>query len=330
MGGIHTELSQSPTIQLVILTYFHSKSKPFFGFFLICERRTIMDFRTDLAVEKSEAFGQSPPQGVCCTTECVNDLKITRIEVQSDAGAKALGKPRGKYITVEVPPFKRSAELPDETIETLARELRGLLPPEGTVLVAGLGNADITPDALGPKFASLIFATRHIEPDLASAAGLGELRPVVNLVPGVLGKTGMETSEVLRGAVERVRPAAVVTVDALAARRLSRLGSTLQMADTGIAPGSGVGNARAELSAASLGVPVIAVGVPTVVDAATLVHDLAHEPPGSPLLREGADMMITPREIDLVIERAARLLSLAVNKALQPHLSVQDILLLVS
>lgn len=289
-----------------------------------------MDFRTDLAVEKSEVFGQALPQGVRCVTERADDLKITRIEVQSAAGAEALGKPQGRYITVEVPPFKRSAEIPDETVETLARELRRLLPADGTVLVAGLGNADITPDALGPKFSSLVFATRHIEPELASAAGLGELRPVVNLIPGVLGKTGMETGELLRGAVESVRPAAVVTVDALAARRLSRLGCTVQMTDTGVTPGSGVGNARAELSRSSLGVPVIALGVPTVVDAATLVHDFTAEPPDSPLAREGADMMITPREIDLVIDRAARMLALAVNKALQPHLSPQDILLLVS
>lgn len=289
-----------------------------------------MDFRTDLAVEKSEAFGQSLPEGVRCDTERVQNLQITRIDVCSAAGAAALGKPQGTYITVEVPPFKRSADIPDETVETLARELRRLLPPEGTVLVAGLGNADITPDALGPKFSSLVLATRHIEPELADAAGLGTLRPVVSLVPGVLGKTGMETGELLRSAVECVHPAAVVTVDALAARRLARLGCTVQMADTGVTPGSGVGNARRELSRASLGVPVIALGVPTVVDAATLVHDLSDEEADSPLLREGADMMITPREIDLVIERAARLLALAVNKALQPHLSPQEILLLVS
>lgn len=289
-----------------------------------------MDFRTDLAVEKSEALGQPLPDGVSTGTETVNGLRITRIDVRSAAGAEALGKPQGRYVTVEVPPFKRSAEIPDETVGTLARELRRLLPPEGTVLVAGLGNADITPDALGPKFSSLVFATRHIEPELAAAAGLGELRPVVSLVPGVLGKTGMETGEVLRGAVERVQPAAVVTVDALAARRLSRLGCTVQMTDTGVTPGSGVGNARAELSRESLGVPVIAVGVPTVVDAATLVCDLSHADADSPLVREGADMMITPREIDLVIERAARMLALAVNKALQPHLSPQDFLLLVS
>ena len=289
-----------------------------------------MDFRTDLAIEKSEVFGQSMPDGVTCEVEQADDVRITRICVQTAAGAEALGKPQGRYITAEVPPFRRSAEIPQQTADAIARELRALLPAEGTVLVAGLGNSEITPDALGPKFSSLVLATRHIRRELAESAGLGALRPVVNLTPGVLGKTGIETGELLRGVVESVRPAAVLTVDALAARRLARLGCTVQMADTGVTPGAGVGNARAELNRDSLGVPVIALGVPTVVDAATLVQDLTQSPPGEAFAREGADMMITPREIDLVIERAARLLALAVNRALQPHLSANDILLLVS
>ena len=289
-----------------------------------------MDCRTDLALERQEALQGAPLPGVSTESTQTNGMRITRIRVLDARGESALGKPRGQYITAEVPPFKRSAELTDDMIGALADALRALLPPAGTVLVAGLGNADIAPDALGPKFSSLVLATRHIGQELADAAGLGTLRPVVSVVPGVLGKTGMETGELLRGAVQTVSPSAVVTVDALAARRLSRLGCTVQMADTGVTPGSGVGNARAELSRESLGVPVIALGVPTVVDAATLVRDLTHGDTDDTLLREGADMMITPREIDLVIERAARLLALTVNKALQPHLSVQDILTLVS
>lgn len=290
-----------------------------------------MDIRTDLALEKSETFGGTLPRGVRCETRDGDGMHITRIVVEDENGARALGKPVGTYITVEVPPFKRNAQIGDGMIGCIADELRTLLPPKGTVLVAGLGNDEITPDALGPKFSALVFATRHIGQELADSAGLGHLRPVVNLIPGVLGKTGMETGELLRGAVETVKPAAVITVDALAARRLSRLGCTVQMSDTGVTPGSGVGNARAELSRESLGVPVIAVGVPTVVDAATLVCDLSGETqPSDTLLREGADMMITPREIDLVIERAARLLALSVNRALQPHLSPEEILMLVS
>ena len=290
-----------------------------------------MDYRTDLALEKQEALQGDLPPGVTCEREETAGLRITRITVRDEAGARALGKPCGRYVTVEVPPFRRSAELDDTQLSVMAGVLRSLLPPEGTILVAGLGNAEITPDALGPKFASQVLATRHIGRELAQSAGLGDLRPVVCVVPGVLGKTGMETGELLRGAAQAVQPAAVITVDALAARRLSRLGCTVQMADTGVTPGSGVGNARTQIDQSSLGVPVIAVGVPTVVDAATLVHDLTQEDADNEALcREGADMMITPREIDLVIERAARMLALAVNQALQPHLSVQDLLLLVS
>ena len=290
-----------------------------------------MDYRTDLALEKQEALDGALPSGVTCETEETAGLRIIRITVETEEGAEALGKPCGTYIHVEVPTFQRCAELSDEMLDAIAAALRTLLPQEGTVLVAGLGNREITPDALGPKFASQVLATRHIRKELADAAGLGELRPVVSLVPGVLGKTGMETGELLRGAAETVSPAAVITVDALAARKLSRLGSTIQMADTGVTPGSGVGNARKQLDRQTLGVPVIALGVPTVVDAATLVHDLTEDGDRQePLLREGADMMITPREIDLVIDRAAKMLALVVNKALQPHLSAQDILLLVS
>lgn len=287
-----------------------------------------MNYRTDLALELRESM-DSLPQGVTCAAEEKQGMRITRICVQNEAGAEKLGKPVGRYITLEVPPFRRNAEIAEETAEAVAEELRTLLPPEGTVLVAGLGNEDITPDALGPKFSALVFATRHIEGELAHSTGLGNLRPVVSLIPGVLGKTGMETAELLRGAVQTAKPSAVITVDALAARRLSRLGCTIQMADTGVTPGSGVGNARKALNRESLGVPVIAVGVPTVVDAATLVHDLTQEENGA-LVREGEDMMITPREIDLVIERAARLLALSVNKALQPHLSCEEIRMLVS
>lgn len=288
-----------------------------------------MDFRTDLALEKSEELGSSLPSGVKCETVTEGEIKITRIEVIDEEGEKAIGKPRGKYITAEVPPFKRNSEINEETVELIANELRSLLPDSGTVLVAGLGNDDITPDALGPKFSEKVFATRHIEKEFAKNAGLGDLRPVANLIPGVLGKTGIETGETLAGAVQRISPTAVITVDALAARRLSRLGCTVQISNVGVVPGSGVGNARSEISEKSLGVPVIAVGVPTVVDAATLVNDLTGEI-DERIIREGADMMITPREIDLMIDRASRLISLCVNKALQPHLSIEDIVMLVS
>jgi spore protease len=147
---------------------------------------------------------------------------------------------------------------------------------------------------------------------------------VACLTPGVLGRTGMESGELIAAAAGALRPAAVITVDALAARKISRLGCTLQISDNGIVPGSGVGNARQEISRATLGVPVVALGVPTVVDAATLVSDLADAEPKSP--QECNDMMVTPREVDLLIERAAKLCAMAINRALQPHLQVEDLL----
>lgn len=290
-----------------------------------------MDFRTDLALERSETFGENLPKGVTREVRKSGDATVTRIEITDEDGERALGKPVGTYVTVEVTPFKRNIEISDEAVELIASELSLLLPKEGAVLVAGLGNDSITPDALGPKVSESIFATRHIEKEFAKNLGLGELRSVASLVPGVLGKTGMETIETLEGAVKKISPCAVITVDALAARRLSRLGCTVQMSNAGVVPGSGVGNARAEISEKSLSVPVIAVGVPTVVDAVTLVSDLLGEDEVSDsVLREGTDMMVTPREIDLLIDRAARLLSISINKALQPHLSAEDITLLVS
>ncbi len=297
-----------------------------------------MNFRTDLALERREIIEEAEPEGIKSETFETNGAKITRIEVINEKGEKALGKPIGKYITVEVPPFTRSAQLDDGQLDAIAKELPSLLPQTGLVLVVGLGNTEITPDALGPKSIELVLATRHISSELAKSAGLGDLRPVACFVPGVLGRTGVETGETILGVIKTVNPSAVITIDALAARRLSRLGRTVQMADTGVTPGSGVGNARAEICQKNLGVPVIAVGVPTVVDAATLAYDLVsksnqqvnEEEMRGKLEPEGSQMMITPREIDLVIERAARLIAMSINRALQPHISVEDMLLLVS
>ncbi len=297
-----------------------------------------MNLRTDLALERKEIITEPEPPGITCETIEMQNARVTRIEVINDDGERILGKPKGKYTTVEVPPFSHSAQLLDGRLTALSGELSALLPPDGTILVTGLGNDDITPDALGPRCCELLLTTRHISAELARSSGLGELRPVAAIVPGVLGKTGIETGETLAGIVKAVHPAAVITIDALAARRLSRLGCTVQLSDSGIVPGSGVGNARAEISSKTLGVPVISVGVPTVVDAATLAYDLLNKS-GSEINEEelqknlgseGSQMMITPREIDLVIERAARLIAMSINCALQPHISPEDLLALVS
>lgn len=297
-----------------------------------------MNFRTDLALERRELLTDREIPGVKSRVNQSGSVCVTAIEVQTEQGAQAIGKPVGSYITVEVPPFSADAELLDGRLTTVADELRALLPEEGLVLVVGIGNDHITPDALGPLAGERILATRHIGPELARSIGMEHLRPVAGLLPGVLGQTGIETGEIIAGVARAVRPAAVITVDALAARRLSRLGCTIQMSNTGITPGSGVGNARTALNQETVGVPVIAIGVPTVVDAATLAIDLLGEGKAEKeeqRLRElmeprGTAMMVTPREIDLLVERAARLVALSINCALQPTLSAEDLLSITS
>lgn len=253
-----------------------------------------MNFRTDLALEVRENLEGSRIDGVECTSFESAGAEITRLRVTDRRGEEILGKPRGEYITVQSQSFARSSRISDELIDAVAQELSRLLPSEGTVL----------------------------------AAGLGRLRPVAAIAPGVLGQTGVETGELLLGAVNVIKPCAVIVVDALAARKLGRLGSTVQISDSGIIPGSGVGNSRAEISRKTLGVPVISVGVPTVVDAHTLARDVSGNNTNEPA--EDAKMMVTPKEIDLLIERCSGLLSLAVNRALQPELSIKDLIELTS
>lgn len=287
-----------------------------------------MIFRTDLALERREILGDDAPEGVECRSYEVSGTKVTEIRVRDENGAKAIAKPVGTYITVEVPPFTRSAELTDGRLDAVSRALRGLLPPQGTVLVAGLGNPDITADALGPRCARQIFATRHITAQLQQQVGLGELRPVAVLQPGVLGCTGMEAAEIITAVAEKIKPCAIITVDALAAKSAARLASTVQICDTGIAPGSGVGNHRKEISRQTTGVPVVAIGVPTVVDALSLARAVTGSEPCSDG-QQYADMIVAPREADVVTSSAAGLLSLAVNCALQPGLSARELLSLV-
>ena len=215
----------------------------------------------------------------------------------------------------------------EDMIEAVAAQLRSLLPKDGSILAVGLGNTRITPDAVGPKSVSMVLATRHIGKELSDEIGLGELRSVAGFVPGVLGRTGLEAAESVKGLVGAVSPSAIIIVDALAARKLSRLGTTIQISDIGIIPGSGVGNARKEITERSVGVPVISVGIPTVVDVGTLVADLTGS--NSEIPSESRDMIITPREIDIVIERASELIGMSINKALQPDISVDEMMMLV-
>lgn len=291
-----------------------------------------MNFRTDLALERHELLGKDNAEGIVSQTTEKDNVKITHIKITTEDAARRLSKPCGNYVTVEVPSFSSDGEILDSKLTVLSAEIRKMIPEEGTVLVVGLGNISITPDALGPKVASFILATRHISSELAESAGLTGMRCVAGISPGVLGQTGIETGEIIRGIVDRIKPSCVIAVDALASRNLSRLGSTIQMSDTGISPGSGVGNARKRLDEETLGVKVISIGVPTVVDGATLAHDLIDKKNSAAysILPESEEMMVTPKEIDLLIERASKLVSLAINCALQENLSPEDIMSLVS
>lgn len=296
-----------------------------------------MNFRTDLALERHESIAQEEIKGVDFSVSEEDSVKISHITVLDEEGEKSLGKRKGRYITAEIPSLKKVSESLDSWSGIISAEIRRLLPDKGTVLVAGLGNKDITPDALGPECISQLLATRHIKSEVGMPEYLTELRSVAGIVPGVLGNTGIETAEILKGIVRQIEPSAVIVVDALAARSLERLGNTVQMCDTGVSPGSGVGNRRKSIDREFLGVPVIAVGMPTVVDGVTVALDLMEKggirlekSEKEKILSGEKGMMITPKEIDLVIKRAAKLLSLSINRALQPGMDSEDILAIVA
>ena len=296
--------------------------------------------RTDLAAEARELWGEGQdadalPDGVEAHTEKRLGCTVERLNIRSAAGAEALGKPQGAYFTVTPEAFLRREDGSfAQTAALLSACLRRLLPPEtdGLILVAGLGNEAVTPDALGPRTLRHVLATRHLVSSLPNA--FSGFRRVCAVTPGVTGNTGFESAELLRSLVRELKPAAVVTVDALAARRLGRVCRTVQLTDTGVTPGSGVGNARKALNSETLGVPVVAVGVPTVVDAGTLAADLAE------LANIGAfesgdfggfgqEMFVTPREIDAQIGELSRLIGYGIDLALQEGLSVEDVTALI-
>ena len=294
-----------------------------------------MAFRTDLAVEAIENHKTAAAlPHVRQSDRMLEGFAVHEVRILSKDAAREIGKPQGRYLTLELDALiRREEDAFPRACKALSTLLRELLPRpnDGPVLIAGLGNRMITPDAIGPQTADHVIATRHLVAQ--SPAIFADWRPVSALAPGVLGQTGVETGEVICGVLDRVRPAAVIAVDALAAGRLSRLLRTVQLADTGITPGAGVGNARAALNKETLGVPVIAVGVPTVVDGATLAHEISSQL--GQLACEALDdlsqpVMITTRDIDREVADISRMIGYAVNMALHPHLSVADIDLYLS
>ena len=283
-----------------------------------------MDIRTDLVTEQREMHTEKL-NGAVSSREYNGDVLFEKVCIETDDAAKALNRAIGTYITVQ---FGDLTIISDYSIirDTVIRALDELLPnARESVLIVGLGNSDITPDAIGPLTADRMLATRHISRTLADKLGLSGLKSVSAVIPGVLGKTGIESQEIIRGIVERTKPSAIIAVDALAARRTERLCRTIQLCNTGIAPGSGVQNSRMEISRDVLGVPVIAVGIPTVVDVASLVADHTGSKPNNKL----GQMMVTPKEIDLLVRRCAELLAESLNLFLQPELDVNSLRALV-
>ena len=262
-------------------------------------------------------------------------FRVSTVKVLSPEGARELGKPEGTYVTLMLSGLLRREESAfPRAVAALAAELRPLLPPgEGGVLVVGLGNRSITPDAVGPLCADHVLVTRHLIHQ--APEHFGAFRPVAALAAGVLGTTGMESGEMVAALVEKISPACVIAVDALASRSLGRVCRTVQLSDTGIVPGSGVGNARFALNKETLGVPVIALGVPTGVDAATLCADVLagaglSECDPSVLGEAAAGVIVTPREIDSQVSDLSKVLGYGINQALQKDLSLADLEMLLS
>lgn len=312
--------------------------------------------RTDLAVEARENLTKEtrdhiPGLNVENEADKEKDVYITRVNISSDTAQQVIGKPQGMYVTVEAPGLRyKNTLLEGKVMNYVAQELAKLLniSASATVLIVGLGNWNVTPDALGPRAVDKIVVTRHLD-KMLSPELKGGVRMVCALAPGVLGLTGMETAEIIKGVVSEIKPSIVIAIDSLAAASSSRVVTTVQLSTTGIHPGSGVGNKRFGLTEESLGIPVIAIGVPTVVHASTIAMDTIH------ILQEHSafaryfkslenlsdqdqqrivrqilpdilgDMMVTPKEVDRMIDDIADVVAGGINQALHPNIDYENI-----
>ncbi len=292
--------------------------------------------RTDLALEARELWQEGAGAltalpGVEARDGLREGIPVNTVKILDRRGEEALGKPRGAYVTLTLEGLaSREEGIFQRAVRAVAGELSALIrevPPNGLVLVAGLGNRAITPDAVGPKVHENVLITRHLVRQMPEH--FGHLRPVASLAAEVMGTTGVESGEIVRAVCEKIQPACVVAVDALASRSLKRLCRTVQIADTGITPGSGVGNHRMGLTRDTLGVPVVAVGVPTVVDGATLAADLMGTD-DLPDLNEGRDLLVTPKDIDSQVNDLAKVIGYGISMALQPGISLEELDLLLS
>lgn len=275
-----------------------------------------MNDRTDLAAEAFERSRLSVPGGATCVRHRHEQaqLEIQRIQIFTEQAAEEIGKAVGKYVTIRMTdaPMDSYSAVTELRTRIIADEIKLLCPDPKRILVAGLGNRDITPDAVGPLCADGVFATRHIK-RLAREIDTGDLTEMSVIRPGVLGQTGVEASDIVRTVCSAIGADTVIAVDALACSDSQNLGRTIQLTDTGISPGSGVANSRKELSESTLGAACVAVGVPTVTDFSS----------------GGESMMVTPRNVDQLVKSAADYISMAVNLAFQPALSYADLRSLV-
>lgn len=307
------------------------------------------NFRTDLALERRDIYQKANKlnqiDGVESTEEEINDnIKVSRVKITNSKGEEALGKPIGTYVTIDVKKLKMAGEEEiQKTSEVLTDELKKIVEMhvnnQEDILIVGLGNIYVTPDALGPKVINEIDVTRHIIKYLPQYVDEGT-RSVSAISPGVLGTTGIETVEILKGIVENIHPKLLIVIDALASRSIERISSTIQISDTGIVPGAGVGNTREEISEKSLGIPVVAIGIPTVVELATLVSDgidifidrLQEKAESNEYLNKlqqndkyeevkealnvgDYNMIVTPKEIDDLIENMKDIVARGINFA---------------
>lgn len=308
------------------------------------------NFRTDLALERNDLYKKANNiekdiDGIETEEEQVNEkIKVSRVKVTNQSGEEAIGKPQGNYITIDFKSLKvASMDEIQKASEVVTKELKALIEkhiqPDASILVVGLGNIYVTPDALGPKVVNEIDITRHLLEYMPEVLDKST-REVSAISPGVLGTTGIETLEILKGIVDNVKPKLVIVIDALASRSIERISSSIQLADTGIVPGAGVGNSRKELTQNTLGVPVIAMGIPTVVEAATIaadsltlliqkVQDQAQsneflnqlqEEDKYTLIKEVLtpeefNFIVTPKEIDELIEKMKDVVARGINFA---------------
>ncbi|MBQ3426994.1 MAG: GPR endopeptidase [Clostridia bacterium] len=276
-----------------------------------------MSIRTDLAVEAHELMRGDAKEieGVAVERTEHDGIRKIVVEITSEAGAEKLGKRTGRYVTIEAPDIRYELDDYERVCKMIADEIRRMCKST-RVLVAGLGNRDITPDALGAEAVSQLIVTSHIKNKLPDV--LDDNYGIVSAIaPGVMGTTGIETSEIIRGVAEKVRPEAIIAIDALAGADIDRICSVVQISDAGISPGSGVGNNRAGINRESFGVPVIAIGVPTVIAAELLT--------GKELPTEFEPLMVTTKDIDLVIKRMSKTVANGINMAMHRNLTFKDI-----